>query len=84
MIQGGPQLGEREICLFIQAFGFEWRRARGEAEAELAYLNACGKIDGVMTVGLPSSLKVVSPGELSTVRAGRRRRVSFRSKTSHS
>lgn len=34
---------------FIEAFGFEWRLAPGEAEAELAYLNAAGIIDGVLT-----------------------------------
>ncbi|KAK0464668.1 PIN domain-like protein [Desarmillaria tabescens] len=34
---------------FIEAFGFEWRMAPGEAEAELAYLNAAGIIDGVLT-----------------------------------
>ncbi|KAK0453040.1 hypothetical protein EV421DRAFT_1730190 [Armillaria borealis] len=33
----------------IEAFGFEWRTAPGEAEAELAYLNATGFIDGVLT-----------------------------------
>lgn len=34
---------------FIEAFGYEWRMAPGEAEAELAYLNAAGIIDGVLT-----------------------------------
>ncbi|KAG7443108.1 PIN domain-like protein [Guyanagaster necrorhizus] len=34
---------------FIEAFGFEWRYAPGEAEAELAYLNAAGIIDGVLS-----------------------------------
>ncbi|PBK73189.1 PIN domain-like protein, partial [Armillaria solidipes] len=33
----------------IEAFGFEWRTAPVEAEAELAYLNATGFIDGVLT-----------------------------------
>ncbi|KAK0467730.1 PIN domain-like protein [Desarmillaria tabescens] len=33
----------------IEAFGFEWRTAPGEAEAELAYLNATGVIDGVLS-----------------------------------
>ncbi|KAK0490458.1 hypothetical protein IW261DRAFT_1555649 [Armillaria novae-zelandiae] len=33
----------------IEAFGFEWRTAPGEAEAELAYLNETGVIDGVLS-----------------------------------
>ncbi|KAI6120286.1 hypothetical protein EDD16DRAFT_1577133 [Pisolithus croceorrhizus] len=33
----------------IQAFGFEWRMAPGEAEAELAYLNRIGVIDAVLS-----------------------------------
>ncbi|KAK0205997.1 PIN domain-like protein [Desarmillaria ectypa] len=33
----------------IEAFGFEWRTAPGEAEAELAYLNTTGIIDGVLS-----------------------------------
>ncbi|KAI0946138.1 hypothetical protein AcV7_010189 [Taiwanofungus camphoratus] len=33
----------------INAFGFEWRMAPGEAEAELAYLNRTGIIDAVMS-----------------------------------
>ncbi|KAN0137252.1 hypothetical protein V8E53_004962 [Lactarius tabidus] len=33
----------------IQAFGFEWRMAPGEAEAELAHLNAIGIIDAVLS-----------------------------------
>ncbi|KAI0341275.1 hypothetical protein BDW22DRAFT_343822 [Trametopsis cervina] len=33
----------------IDAFGFEWRTAPGEAEAELAYLNQIGVIDAVLT-----------------------------------
>lgn len=33
----------------IQAFGFEWRMAPGEAEAELAYLNKLGVIDAVLS-----------------------------------
>lgn len=33
----------------IAAFGFEWKLAPGEAEAELAYLNAVGVIDGVLS-----------------------------------
>jgi len=33
----------------IEAFGYEWRTAPGEAEAELAYLNRIGVIDGVLS-----------------------------------
>ncbi|KAI9445665.1 hypothetical protein BJY52DRAFT_1315729 [Lactarius psammicola] len=33
----------------IEAFGFEWRMAPGEAEAELAYLNSIGVIDAVLS-----------------------------------
>ncbi|KAI0077668.1 hypothetical protein K474DRAFT_1690761 [Panus rudis PR-1116 ss-1] len=33
----------------IDAFGFSWRTAPGEAEAELAYLNRIGVIDAVLT-----------------------------------
>ncbi|KAI0742733.1 PIN domain-like protein, partial [Daedaleopsis nitida] len=38
--------GMQEI---ISAFGFEWRMAPGEAEAELAYLNRIGVIDAVLS-----------------------------------
>ncbi|CDO75460.1 hypothetical protein BN946_scf184823.g14 [Trametes cinnabarina] len=38
--------GMQEI---ITAFGFEWRMAPGEAEAELAYLNRIGVIDAVLS-----------------------------------
>ncbi|EPS93780.1 hypothetical protein FOMPIDRAFT_21306, partial [Fomitopsis schrenkii] len=34
---------------FIIVFGFDWWMAPGETEAELAYLNQLGFIDGVMT-----------------------------------
>ncbi|KAK0227327.1 PIN domain-like protein [Armillaria nabsnona] len=33
----------------IEAFGFEWQTAPGEAEAELVYLNEAGIIDGILT-----------------------------------
>ncbi|KAF8691865.1 hypothetical protein AX14_002730, partial [Amanita brunnescens Koide BX004] len=33
----------------IEAFGFEWRMAPAEAEAELAYLNRAGMIDAVLS-----------------------------------
>ncbi|KAI0049714.1 hypothetical protein FA95DRAFT_1604179 [Auriscalpium vulgare] len=38
--------GMKEI---IEAFGFEWRMAPGEAEAELAYLNGIGVIDAILS-----------------------------------
>ncbi|KAF8327059.1 PIN domain-like protein, partial [Amanita rubescens] len=34
---------------FIEAFGFCWHQAPGEAEAELAYLNRKGMIDVILT-----------------------------------
>ncbi|KAF8890618.1 hypothetical protein BD779DRAFT_1671184 [Infundibulicybe gibba] len=33
----------------VEAFGFEWRMAPAEAEAELAYLNRVGVIDGILS-----------------------------------
>ncbi|GLB37248.1 putative xeroderma pigmentosum G N-region [Lyophyllum shimeji] len=33
----------------LDAFGMEWRQAKGEAEAELAYLNRMGHIDAILT-----------------------------------
>ncbi|KAG5651830.1 hypothetical protein H0H81_007262 [Sphagnurus paluster] len=33
----------------VESFGFEWRTAPGEAEAELAYLNRIGVIDGILS-----------------------------------
>ncbi|KAG6854265.1 hypothetical protein C0991_008958 [Blastosporella zonata] len=33
----------------VESFGFEWRMAPGEAEAELAYLNRIGIIDGILS-----------------------------------
>ncbi|KAH9976625.1 hypothetical protein BGW80DRAFT_1558455 [Lactifluus volemus] len=33
----------------IEAFGFEWRMAPGEAEAELAHLNMIGVIDAILS-----------------------------------
>ncbi|EKM54091.1 uncharacterized protein PHACADRAFT_185071 [Phanerochaete carnosa HHB-10118-sp] len=39
----------QEFKAMIECFGMEWRMARGEAEAELAYLNAQGIIDAIIT-----------------------------------
>ncbi|KAJ6573824.1 PIN domain-like protein, partial [Mycena vulgaris] len=33
----------------VESFGFEWRVAPGEAEAELAYLNRIGVLDGILS-----------------------------------
>ncbi|KAJ7630345.1 hypothetical protein FB45DRAFT_915247 [Roridomyces roridus] len=33
----------------VEAFGFEWITAPGEAEAELAYLNRIGVLDGILS-----------------------------------
>ncbi|KIL54103.1 hypothetical protein M378DRAFT_56369, partial [Amanita muscaria Koide BX008] len=37
------------MTAIIEAFGFEWRMAPAEAEAELAYLNRAGIIDGILS-----------------------------------
>ncbi len=37
------------VKVVVEAFGFKWRMAPGEAEAELAYLNEAGIIDGILT-----------------------------------
>jgi len=50
----------KEVCLsqnllvsgmkrIINAFGFEWKEAPGEAEAELGYLSQMGIIDGILS-----------------------------------
>ncbi|KAL5507252.1 hypothetical protein ACEPAH_6708 [Sanghuangporus vaninii] len=39
----------RNMTTLLDIFGIEWREARGEAEAELAFLNSVGVIDAVMT-----------------------------------
>ena len=51
----GKAIGKKEHWMvsgmqeIIEAFGFEWHRAPGEAEAELAYLNRVGIIDAIVT-----------------------------------
>ncbi|KAG8898187.1 hypothetical protein FRC01_010992, partial [Tulasnella sp. 417] len=51
----GKHINQRQHWLqsgfkrLIEAFGWEWRQAPGEAEAELAYLNRIGKIDAVLS-----------------------------------
>ncbi|KAL5528396.1 hypothetical protein ACEPAF_7532 [Sanghuangporus sanghuang] len=45
---GIPDL-TRNMKTLLDIFGIEWREARGEAEAELAFLNSVGVIDAIMT-----------------------------------
>ncbi|KAG8908742.1 hypothetical protein FRB99_002980 [Tulasnella sp. 403] len=40
---------ESGVRRMVEAFGWEWRLAPGEAEAELAYLNRIGAIDAVLS-----------------------------------
>ncbi|EKM52630.1 uncharacterized protein PHACADRAFT_149458 [Phanerochaete carnosa HHB-10118-sp] len=58
----------------VEAFGFEWRTAPGEAEAELAYLNRIGVIDAV----LPSD---TLSGNRSHARATKNHTMTFSSHT---
>ena len=39
----------RNLKCLLDIFGIEWREAKGEAEAELAFLNSVGIIDAIMT-----------------------------------
>ncbi|TDL27126.1 hypothetical protein BD410DRAFT_895019 [Rickenella mellea] len=54
-VKRGKRVGGKEHWLqtgmqqIISAFGFEYRMAPGEAEAELAYLNRIGVIDAIMS-----------------------------------
>ncbi|EMD33019.1 hypothetical protein CERSUDRAFT_19080, partial [Gelatoporia subvermispora B] len=48
-ISGKNNWMEQGMQEIICAFGFEWRKAPGEAEAELAYLNRIGVIDAVLS-----------------------------------
>ncbi|KAG8936112.1 hypothetical protein FRC02_004430 [Tulasnella sp. 418] len=48
-ISGKGNWMENGMKNLIDAFGFEWRQAPGEAEAELAYLNRIGIIDAILT-----------------------------------
>ncbi|KAH9010391.1 PIN domain-like protein [Lactarius pseudohatsudake] len=54
-VKRGKRISERKYWLvdsmkeIIEAFGFEWRMAPGEAEAELAHLNSIGVIDAVLS-----------------------------------
>ncbi|KAH8115140.1 hypothetical protein DFH11DRAFT_1703479, partial [Phellopilus nigrolimitatus] len=60
--------GMQEI---IEAFGFEWRMAPGEAEAELAYLNRVGVIDAIITDDVDTflfgaTMIIRNPGKMLT------------------
>ncbi|OCH91322.1 PIN domain-like protein [Obba rivulosa] len=48
-VSGKNNWMEQGMQEIIHAFGFEWRKAPGEAEAELAYLNKIGVIDAVLS-----------------------------------
>ncbi|KAH9025771.1 hypothetical protein EDB84DRAFT_1440318 [Lactarius hengduanensis] len=54
-VKRGKRISDRKYWLvdsmkeIIEAFGFEWRMAPGEAEAELAHLNSIGVIDAVLS-----------------------------------
>ncbi|EIW76723.1 hypothetical protein CONPUDRAFT_146515 [Coniophora puteana RWD-64-598 SS2] len=48
-VGGSAHWLEGNMQAVIEAFGFEWRKAPGEAEAELAYLNRIGVIDAVLS-----------------------------------
>ncbi|KAM5535096.1 hypothetical protein V8D89_011182 [Ganoderma adspersum] len=49
MGKSGSHPHARGFKEMIELFGWDWREARGEAEAELAFLNQVGAIDGVLT-----------------------------------
>ncbi|KAH9163386.1 PIN domain-like protein [Lactarius sanguifluus] len=48
-VSGGKHWLVDSVERMIEAFGFEWRMAPGEAGAELAYLNSIGIIDAVVS-----------------------------------
>ncbi|GAA5865309.1 hypothetical protein JCM1840_001521 [Sporobolomyces johnsonii] len=50
----GP--GERELKKMFELMGMEWKRAEGEAEAELAEMNQRGEIDAVLSDDVDSFL----------------------------
>ncbi|SNX83843.1 uncharacterized protein MEPE_02551 [Melanopsichium pennsylvanicum] len=47
-VKGRQHAIEQPFAQLIEAFGFRWHRAQGEAEAELAYLNRVGLVDAVL------------------------------------
>jgi Holliday junction resolvase YEN1 len=44
---------ERDLVKVLDVFGLPYMRAPGEAEAQLAYMNANGDIDAVLSVSNP-------------------------------
>ncbi|TKY89286.1 hypothetical protein EX895_001817 [Sporisorium graminicola] len=48
-VKGRQHAIEKPFTQLIEAFGYQWQRAPGEAEAELAYLNLAGFVDAVLT-----------------------------------
>ena len=49
-VSGGRNMPhEAAFCRMIEAFGFQWRKAPGEAEAELAYLSKTFQLDFVIS-----------------------------------
>ncbi|KDR78909.1 hypothetical protein GALMADRAFT_64217 [Galerina marginata CBS 339.88] len=48
-VSGGSHALVPGMKQIVEAFGFEWRTAPGEAEAELAYLNNIGVIDAILS-----------------------------------
>ncbi|KAJ7356604.1 hypothetical protein DFH08DRAFT_922005 [Mycena albidolilacea] len=49
MIKKAPSKLVPGMKQIVESFGFEWREAPGEAEAELAYLNRIGVLDGILS-----------------------------------
>lgn len=48
-VKGRQHAIEQPFTQLIEAFGYQWHRAPGEAEAELAYLNQAGFVEAVLT-----------------------------------
>lgn len=48
-VKGRQHAIEQPFTQLIEAFGYQWHRAPGEAEAELAYLSQKGLVDAVLT-----------------------------------
>lgn len=48
-VKGRQHAIEQPFTQLIEAFGYQWHRAPGEAEAELAHLNRFGLVDAVLT-----------------------------------
>lgn len=44
---------ERDVITLLELMGMEWRRAPGEAEAELAEMSRRGEVDAILSVRSP-------------------------------